>query len=135
MSQPFTCISILTAELLFLQCLSSWSESTLFCHYAPVYRLYSTLCRRGRRFLTASATGSTLPCCPFHWKRYLTKNCISKIPFDNPTFWGKNVLKFFFSPALLNICSNDNSRLVTRLRRIRVKEGSCRIFTVRIARD
>ncbi len=123
MLQPFTCISIMTAELLFLQCLSSWSESTLLDYYTPVYRLYSTLCRRGRRFLTASAAGTTLPCCPLHKKRYLAKNYIYQNSLDKPIFWGKNVLKvFFFSPALFHICSNENFRLITRLRRIRVKK-------------
>jgi hypothetical protein len=42
MLQTFTCISLLTTELLFLQCLSSWSESTLLYIYTPVYRPYST---------------------------------------------------------------------------------------------
>ncbi len=124
MVQTFICISLLTTELLFLQCFSSWSESTLLYSYTPVYRLYSTRCRRGRRFLTASAAGSTLPCFPFHWKRYLAKNCIyKKFPLKFQNF-RKEGFKVFFSvsPALLNIHMNDYFRLITRLRRIRVEK-------------
>ena len=122
MSQPFTCILILTTELLFLQCLLPWSESTLLYTYTPVYRPYSTRCRRGRRFLTAAAAGSTLPCFPFHWKRYLKKNFwILRIFLEKSKKVGKKVSKvFFLSPALLNIRMNDYFRLFTRLRRIRV---------------
>ncbi len=124
MLQTFTCILLLTTELLFLQCLSSWSESTLLYIYTPVYRLYSTRCRRGRRFLTAAAAGSTLPCFPFHWKRYLEKNLdIKNFPWKFQKFRKKKILTFFFlSPALLNIRIIDYFRLVTRLRRIRVEK-------------
>ncbi len=125
--RTFTCISLLTTEPLFLQCLSSWSESTLLYTYTPVYRLYSTRCRRGQRFLTAAASGSTLPCFPFRWRRYLKEKKFGykNFPWKVQKFWKKKGFKVFFfslSPALLNIRMNDYFRLFTRLRRIRVKK-------------
>ncbi len=121
--QTFTCILLLTTELLFLQCLSSWSESTLLYTYTPVYRLYSTRCRRGRRFLTAAAAGSTLPCIPL--EKVFGKNLdIKNFPWKFQKFRKKKDFKvfFFLSPALLNIRIIDYYRLVTRLRRIRVEK-------------
>ncbi|MFO0006290.1 MAG: hypothetical protein ACK559_34725, partial [bacterium] len=87
---------IIDDRISLLQCLSSWSESTLLYIYTPVYRLYATPCRRGRRFLTAASAGSTLPCFPFHWKRYLKKNFWTLRIFpEKSKKVGKKVLKVF----------------------------------------
>jgi len=57
---------------------------------------------------------------------------ILRIFFEKSKKVGKKVVKFFFSPALLNIRMNDYFRLFTRLRRIRVKK---KVFVESYSKD
>ncbi len=52
------------------------------------------------------------------------KKLYIKISLGNSKIMGKKGIKkiFFLSPALLNIRMNDYFRLITRLRKIRVKK-------------
>ncbi len=120
--RTFTCISLLTTDSLFCSAFHlglNLPYSTV-THLLPPVRHPLSARTEAPHCRLRRLNPSLLPI-PLE-KVFEKIVWILRMFFEKSEKVGKKVLKFFFSPALLNICMNDYFRLFTRLRRIRVKK-------------